>query len=128
MNDSIKGLVEKFLDEVKVLANKPSNEKSLDELCKKIDEFEATTKTALMRMRSIMSYLYSRIDYNKSVQELNEIIDGKTIPEIKCEFVHKKKWFRSVAYVYFCDENKDSNNYERWSVASIVLMRTIILD
>ena len=89
MDSSIKGLIVKFLDEAMELANKAPNEQSLDKLGKKIDEFEATTKTASMRMRSIYGHLHSRIEYNKSVQELNEIIDGKTIPEIKCEFVRK---------------------------------------
>ena len=91
MDASIKELIRTFLDEAMELANKPPNEQSLDELCKKIDEFEATTKTASIDMRSIMSYLYSRMYYYKSVRELNEIIEGKIIPEIKSEFVKRKK-------------------------------------
>ena len=91
MDASIKGLIGKFLDEAMELANKAPNEQSLKELGKKIDEYEATTKTAAMDMRSIYGHLYSRIYYDKAVQELNEIINGKTIPEIKSEFVKKTK-------------------------------------
>ena len=87
MDVSIKGFIGKFLDEANVLANKPPNEQSLDEFRKKINEFDATSKTVINDMYSVVGYLYSRVCYDKAVRELNEIIDGKTIPEI----VNEKK-------------------------------------
>ena len=82
MDASIKGLIGKFLDEVKELESKSANKESLKELGKTIDEFEATSKAVSIDMRLIYGHLHSRVNYDFSVQHLNEIIDGKTIPNL----------------------------------------------
>ena len=48
MDASIKGLIGKFLDEVKELKSKPANKESLVEVGKMIDEFEAKLKSEII--------------------------------------------------------------------------------
>ena len=72
---SLKAIVREFIKELIELQNEPSNEESIHNLERIFDEFEDKSKSITMYMRMIMSYVYSRRDYVKAIQELNKLIE-----------------------------------------------------
>ena len=67
MDSSIKGIVRKFIDELNELQDEQLDRQSIDKLGFRVDEFEDKSKSISLHMRTIISYLYNRVSYKKSI-------------------------------------------------------------